>query len=380
MTVRNPSGVGLTWPQVHAYRLARHGLTTTESTDFRDRCRSICGFQAQVMSAAELQAAARTSGTTIDDIRHALWNERSLVKAWLMRGTLHVIPSGDYPIYITALRESRLRKLKQYQINQGVPEKEQRRVADAVIVALDGGPMTKSDITKTVFSRVRLSKSTREWFTLAWGSVMRQAVIEGRVCYAPDEGQESVFVRSDHWLKKLRTVNEVEAKGELLRRYLHAYGPATRHDFVKWTGFTMGDGEPAWTALKSEVVEVTVAGAPCFLLRNDLDAIHSSPSRKRTLRLLPHFDPYLLAHDEKDHLVTPENYKRVYRNAGWISPVVLWNGRVIGVWSHKQKGDLWKIEVEPLEQLSKTVRNAIQKEARRMGRFLKLNSELRFAD
>ena len=129
MTERNPSSVDLTWPQVHAFRLERHGLTTAESTDLQDLCRATCGFQAQVFSAAELQAAARTSRTNVDDIRHALYNERSLIKTWLMRGTLHLISADDYPIYISALRESRLRKLNRYQVNQGVSEKDQHRVA-----------------------------------------------------------------------------------------------------------------------------------------------------------------------------------------------------------------------------------------------------------
>ena len=107
--------------------------------------------------------------------------------------------------------------------------------------------------------------------------------------------------------------------------------------------------------------------------------LRSTPASKRSLRLLPHFDPYLLAHHEKEHLVAPEQYKRVYRKAGWISPVLLWNGRVVGVWSHERRGGLWKIEVEPFEELSKTIRNLIQKEAKRLGRFLRLDPEIRFA-
>ena len=165
----------------------------------------------------------------------------------------------------------------------------------------------------------------------------------------------------------------------IMRKFLRAYGPAPPHDFVKWTGFTMGEGKPAWTALEDELAEVAVAGAPCFLHQSDLETIQSPPPKKRALRLLPHFDPYLLAHHAKDHLVSPEHYKRVYRNAGWISPVLLSNGRIIGVWTHKQKRDVLNINVEPFEPLSKTLRNSVNKEAKRIGRFLELGSEVAFA-
>jgi hypothetical protein len=62
---------------------------------------------------------------------------------------------------------------------------------------------------------------------------------------------------------------------------------------------------------------------------------------------LPSFDPYMLGHRDKEHLVDEANYKRVYRKAGWLSPVVLFAGRVMGVWSHERRGKCLHVNVEP---------------------------------
>ncbi len=84
----------LTWPQVHALRLERHHLThRAPKKDLAKVVGEIGGVQAQVMSAAEMQVAVRVD-CSVEDVRKALWKEKSLVKTWLMRGTLHLTP-GD---------------------------------------------------------------------------------------------------------------------------------------------------------------------------------------------------------------------------------------------------------------------------------------------
>src|SRR5438105_15533416 len=93
----------LTWPQVHAYRLRRHHLAGRAPTkDLARVVGEIGGAQAQLMSAAELQIAVRVN-CTVSDVRKALWADRTLVKTWLMRGTLHLARSADLPVYTAAM-------------------------------------------------------------------------------------------------------------------------------------------------------------------------------------------------------------------------------------------------------------------------------------
>src|SRR5881409_812190 len=90
----------LSWAEVCARRLERHALSVP-SQDGRpaDIVRAMCGAHAQVLSAAELSIGLRIAGITRTDVRHALWTERSLVKTFGPRGTVHLLPTQDLPIW-----------------------------------------------------------------------------------------------------------------------------------------------------------------------------------------------------------------------------------------------------------------------------------------
>jgi hypothetical protein len=84
---------------------------------------------------------------------------------------------------------------------------------------------------------------------------------------------------------------------------------------------------------------------------------------------LPNFDPYLLAHASKNHLVGDKHYKRIYRPAGWISPVVLLNGRVAGIWSSSRDSTALSLNVELFEKLPAAARTQLNEETARLGQF-----------
>ncbi|MCG8605030.1 winged helix DNA-binding domain-containing protein, partial [bacterium] len=153
-------------------------------------------------------------------------------------------------------------------------------------------------------------------------------------------------------------------------RFLNVYGPAKLADFSKWSGIGMREAQPVWKSLEKEFVEISVGEKVNWIHQEVLDHLKESPNSGNTLRLLPYFDPYLLGHTETDHLLDPVHYKRVYRNQGWISPVVLLGGKVIGTWSHKNRGKRLSLTIEPFKTLTKAVQGKIEKEAASLGEFL----------
>src|SRR5258708_37339979 len=93
----------LKWHHVHAWRLAQHGLSPRFSQrDFVKAVTRTGGFQAQVMSAAELALCTRVERLCPQDVKSALWQDRTLVKTWAMRGTLHVLSASQLPRYVAA--------------------------------------------------------------------------------------------------------------------------------------------------------------------------------------------------------------------------------------------------------------------------------------
>jgi len=330
------------------------------------------------MTAAYLQLWTRNHAITRAVVEDALWKSRTLVKTSLMRQTLHLIPTDEFLLYIAALRPSRFAQAMRVMDRCGITRDESEALIPLILETLSAGPLSRPAIAAAI--RPKASKRVRFWMENSW-SLVRLPVAEGLVCYGRGEGNAIVFIRTDHWLPKLKLklMPATEAQCALFRKYLRAYGPATLHDFAHWAGLPMQEVRPLRALVESELTVIPGEKKDCLLLREDVEVLKSSAAAKASIRLLPYFDSYLLAHREKDHLLSAKRYKRVYRNQGWISPVVLIDGAVAGVWSHKLQGKRLLVEIEPFGKLSKADRAGIEREAESLAQYYKSAPEIRFA-
>jgi hypothetical protein len=279
-----------------------------------------------------------------------------------MRQTLHLIPVDEFPLYIAALRDSRVAAVLRVMARCGMTVADSDTLSEAILETLAAGPMTRAEITAAV--RPRMNKRVRGWMDKVW-SIVRIPVSEGLVCYGAGAGNQVKFIRVDQWLPKQRAVPAAQAQEGLLRRYLRAYGPANPRDFAYWSGMTAKECAQTFERINGELAEIPGAG---MILAEDRKTLESARS-VRGVKLLPVFDPFLLAHREKDHLLEERFYKRVYRNQGWISPVILLDGRVAGTWSHRMERGQCIVETDLFPGISREV-VACEAEAARMGSFL----------
>lgn len=342
--------------QIHAFRLRRHHLLDQSAKDLVTICRDVCGVQAQIMSAAQLQLWARNHAITPAKVNDALWKTRSLVKTSLMRQTLHLVPANEFPLYIAAHRSSRSKSVLSIMARLKITREEADGLSVLILETLKAGPAPRAAITAAV--RPKVSKRVRAWMDRVW-SIVRLPVIEGDVCYGPGEGNQATFIRTEHWLPAQHKADEVQAQKELLCKYLRAYGPAMLKDFAHWSLISMAQVKALRPLVDAEVVEYD----GLLLLRKDVKALQNASTEMNSVHLLPYFDVYLLAHRFKEHFLKPQFYKRVYRNQGWISPVVLINGEIAGVWSYKLSPKTAEIEVELFARVDSRTRKQIKDRA-----------------
>jgi hypothetical protein len=295
-----------------------------------------------------------------------------------MRGTLHLIPADDLPLYTAAMRAHWMRLRSSWLKFVQLSEPEFWDVVEAIGQALDGEVLTREELIAKV-GKGR-SERIREVMKSGWGGILKPVARRGLLCFGPSRGQSVTFVRPQQWLGAWREVDPEQALVEVARRYLRAYGPATREDFTRWWGSWSGVGKAAWAGLADELVRVTVEGRRADLLSSDVRRIANQPVEE-SIQLLPPFDPYLMGHSSRDHIVGATNLAKVSRTAGWISAVVLVDGKVVGTWKHVVAADAGlRITVEPFGRLNAKTTAGVRRKAESLAEALGLvKSEVRFA-
>ena len=377
--------LSVSWKQVAAFRLRRHHLAErAPPTAMPTVVADMGGAQAQLLAAAELSLWARIRDLSPGALESALWKHRKLAKAWCMRRTLHLLPSKELPIFVRGTAR-RAEKEIRWVLNRGVPASVLNRLVEATLSALDE-PRSRTEIAERVGRALGLTLSQKPGG--GWGSrrlvpcvqlgklyfpayyLLHLAGARGVICSGPNRGSEATFVRGDAWVRGFHDIPPERAEEELLRRYLRAFGPGTIADFVAWTRIRFSDAQGIWARVEDELSPVDVDGASAWILRRDrselLDAHLDGPS----VRLLPYFDSYLLGHMERTHLLEAKHHRRVYRDQGWVAPVLLVDGRVAGVWSHDRKGARLSVHIRSFGGVSRDERRRIGEEVTDLGRYL----------
>jgi hypothetical protein len=354
-----------------AWRVRRHRLDRRAPREaLVDVIGDICGLHAQVMSSAELAAWARVEELEADALQQALWKERSLLKTWAMRGTLHLLPAAEFPLWQAALSTYRHYLQPAWLRVFGITREELERMLAAIAEALDGRMLTRGELADEV---ARLTGIARfhEKLRESWGALLKPAAFRGYLCFTPSAGPNVRFTRPDWSLHGRPPVDPDQALREVTRRYLGAYGPVTWKDYARWWGgLTPAQARKRIEALGEEITDVDVEGTRGFMLApHPAEAAEAPPPR--SARLLPAFDPWVIGASRDVPALLPGPFRdRIYRPQGWMSPVLLVNGRMDGVWRHERKGSRVAVRIEPFVKVPAWVRRAAEEEAQRLAAFL----------
>jgi hypothetical protein len=371
--------VSISDAQVSAFRVHRHDLDVrAPSSRLANVVGDVCGVQAQVTSMARMALWARLRQLTVEDVERARVQRRTIVKTWSMRGALHLHASNDLLLVQGGLMPTRLPREQKWIEGAGLKEEETTAM---ILDALTEGPLTRGQLVR--YLAKRLGTKTKDWMDGGWGrttvgsstawQLVRPAVVRGLVCFGPSNGQEITFTRVDRWLREPRSMPaEQEAEEALVRRHLRAFGPADAKDLWAWSSVHVRRIRVILDRLRDELVEVDTGRRRGFLLRKDLPDLEKAASEPGIVRLLPSFDPFLLGHRDREHLVDRTHYKLVYKDQGWLAPVVLLDGRVAGTWSYQRHPRKLGVEVQMFTAFNKETRTKAKEEAHDLSRFLEV--------
>ena len=363
----------VSWPQVAAWRVRRHHLDRRAPAGRMLAVTTrLCGLHAQVLSCAELTAWARVEGLKRGAIARALWKDRTLVKTWAMRGTLHLLPARELPLWHAALSQNpRYLRPMAWKKYFGITLEELDRLSEAIGEALAGRVLTREELVKEVGKRSGSAAFVAKLALSSWGTVLKPAAFSGQLCFGPSVGQRVRFTHPATWADSARRAHDpAAALIEVARRFLGAYGPATEHDLARWWGGGgVAGARRSIAALGDEAVPVDLEGSKAWMLAADARELGEAAPAK-SARLLPGFDQYVVGASRHAEKLLPAGLRsRVYRPQGWISPVLLVNGRMEGTWRHELKGSGVSVVIEPFGRMATWARRAAEEEAERLAAF-----------
>ena len=358
--------MSLTWDAVIAWRMRRQLLDPVGSLGVLDTVQALCGVQAQVASSAELAIALRRERPDPGEVSGAL-ADRTLMRTWAMRGTLHLLAPEDAGAYLALVGAVRTWERPAWQRSFGVTADDIDALAAHVTEVLDGCVLERDELIEEVAARTG-NRDLDAHLRSGWGAVLKPLAWMGLLCNGPSRGNRVTFTSPSSWLPGWRAVPDADTAARIaVPAYLRAYGPATPAAFDAW--LTRGSSRKAdlrrwFESLADELVTVDVEGERCYARAEDADELRASgPSR--AVRLLAGFDQYLLGPGTGDpRIIAPQRRKQVSKTAGWISPVVLDGGRVAGVW--EPAGDD-ALEVSLFAESAGVDRTALAGECERVG-------------
>ena len=284
-----------------------------------------------------------------------------------MRLTLHLIPAADFAVYIEAMRPASRAVLARWQRRLKITAAHVRIMIDTVLDALDAGALPQQELVAR--AKRRAPKGMRAWLDHAWSAV-RPAVIEGAIVYGPPRGAEATFVRVDRWLGAQPLLTVETARAELLRRFVRGFGPATAHDFAKWSGHQR-QREPSRGRRARAGAHARVGRRRCGLDpvggRRHADAPDTRRRRRSLARPIRFISP------RSCNRRTPRRCEVLQARVpctGRISAVVLRGTTIVGTWTQTTEGRRTTVAVELFRREPAAVRRAIEDEIAALSAFL----------
>lgn len=314
--------------RIYARRLARSHLDRPAPHEhLLGVVRDVLGVHAQLATAAELALSARVEGITRATVPRLLWETRELVKGNTIRGTLHLQTPEDFELW-KSVYEPRWRT-EMWLKWQELTLAEAEWLREVVLGVLDG-PRTRQEIGALVGGPfgTRIAEDS-------WGHLLSPANRE--LCHGPPRGRNVTFVRADVWLPEFRRHDRLEALRQLTTRYVATYGPVERAELEHWLACKL-----------PPEIEIPEAGA-------------FPDAKPRGVRLLPHYDVYVIACHPRDDLI-PQHRERIFLKGAGPNPALLVDGRVAGTW----RRDKANVTVEPWIDLSEDQRAELELERGRV--------------
>ncbi len=344
-----------------ANRLSSHLIASPAKPTPAEAVAWLGAMQAQDYNAALWAVGLRTQDATLNSVSAAL-AARTFLRTWLLRGTLHVVAAADIH-WMLALVAPRLiagnaRRYSQLELDEATLTRSNALLSRAL---QDSTQLTRHELLAHLEQQGISTQGQRGYYMLV------HAALSGLICQTTAERSNSTFHALPPAPPELAVTDRETLLAALAQRYFSSHGPATLHDFVWWSGLTMGEARTGLELAKTTLLGETIGKQTYWQSAQNGDHDHALPAAC----LLPAFDEYLLGYSERNAILDPENAPRVSPGGnGVFYPMVVIDGRIVGTWKASRKKHQLEITASPFTPFSAAETHACQQAAARYSAFL----------
>ncbi|MEO8451222.1 MAG: winged helix DNA-binding domain-containing protein, partial [Gemmatimonadota bacterium] len=288
--------------------------------------------------------------------------DRTIVRTWPMRGTLHFVAAEDvhWMVKLLAPRVAAGSSARHRELE--LDARVFARSGELFVDALHGGKQVTRPRLYEILNAANIATAGARGLHILGHHAQTRLI-----CFAAREGKQQAFALLDEWVPPPKAKERDEALAELAARYFTGHGPATLHDFAWWSGLTLTDARAGAELAKPRLTTASIddrahwfAGSP--------PASRASVDRAY---LLPAFDEYTVAYRDRSAVLDPSYAKRVNAGGGIFNPIMVLGGQVVGTWKRTLTKTSVDVTFMPFKRLTKAQREAFDTAADRYARFLK---------
>lgn len=335
----------LTQRELNRATLARQLLLERARLPVPRAVQRLAAMQAQDAKAPYIGLWSRLDGFRKEQLTRA-YERKRVVRGTLFRVTIHLVSAADHAGFAAVMQG---RWSDEFE-NWGIPRDE---LAGRIHRLAESGPFTLAEAN-------RLTPELPERYR--W----RVRCLTPLVHVPPAGTWGTVRVKAmtaERWLAASKPRPE-EAASLLVRRYLAAYGPASREDLLRFAGLRVKDVQSGFERLDGRLLQVQTEDGRTLL---DLKrAPRPSADTPAPVRFLPMWDHLLLGYDDRTRTLPREYQPEVIRQNGDVLQTFLVDGVVAGLWTHEDG----RVRTEPFAPLPRTARREVEEEASRLAAFL----------
>ena len=353
----------LTLRELNRAMLARQMLLAREKVGVVPAIERLAALQAQWAPSPYIALWSRL----VNFDRSALWSaieQARVVRARLMRGTLHLVSARDFYAYAVATQDLQRGAWNRLQIGRGVDPKEIARLA----MTFARQPRAKEEVMAHLTERVGTLGDQFNW--LIWRFVSAHAdLVSAPPGGRYDYGSTDVpYVAARHWIKGGARPSEDAAIEVLIRRALAAFGPVTLADIAQFAGQVPARIRPVLERLAPKLA--TFADEQKRVLYDLPRAPRPGADTHAPIRFLPRYDEALIAYKHRDRIIASRHRPAIYSNNAIIEAVLLVDGAVEGIWGLERTKSDAILRVKPFAKLAPKHRAEAAAEGERLARFM----------